>query len=72
MEIVYYYVLYLKRMSKKTPGRYKIDIHLDPFPTQARAEAYKKECDAHYGDLVHFSCVKKVDLTKHKEGIWLK
>ena len=28
MEIVYYYVLYLKRMSKKTPGRYKIDIHI--------------------------------------------
>lgn len=72
MNIVYYYVLYLKRASGKDPKKEKIEIHLDPFPTQAQAEAYKKKADAHYGAKVWHSSIKKVDLSKHEKGIWIR
>lgn len=72
MNVVYYYVLYLRKESKKTPGKSKVEIHLDPFDTQAQAESYKKKCDAKYGKMVHKSLIKKVDLSKHPEGVWIK
>lgn len=72
MQIVYYYVLYLKRDSEKEPGKQKIEIHLNPFATQRQAEAYKEKADKKFGDKVHWSGIKKVDLSKHEKGIWLK
>ena len=72
MNIVYYYILYLKRESKKEKGKEKIEIHMDPFDTKAKAEAYKEKCDAHYGKKVHWSGIKRVDLAKYEKGIWIK
>ena len=67
MKIVYYYVLYLK--GKQYPDM--IEIHLRPFTTKDKAEAYREKTDKAYGDRVYFSKIKKVDLAKSDKGIWL-
>ena len=72
MKIVYYVVLYLKKELKTKPGEFKVTIHLDPFGTQARAEAYKAQCEENYGDRLLRASIKKVDLSKYEDGVWLK
>lgn len=72
MNVVYYAVFYFRRTSKSDPKKERIEIFLTPFPTQSKAEEYKKKLDAHYGKRVYFSAVKKVDLAKHEKGIWIK
>lgn len=69
MTVVYYYVLYLK---VKHADSEKIEIHLMPFKRQSSAEEYKKKADARYGDMVYHSLIKKVDVSKHEKGIWIK
>lgn len=67
MNIVYYYILYLKQI--KNPDT--IEIHLCPFNTKAKAEAYRQRVDQEFGDRVVHSKVKKVDLSKYEGGFWL-
>lgn len=66
MDIVYYYVVYINE------GRSHPDIRLQAFPTQKKAESFKAQADERFKDKIIFSTIKKVDLSKHKEGIWLK
>ena len=67
MKIVYYYILYLK--AKNNPE--EIEIHLKPFNTKTAAEVYGIKAQKEFGDRVFFSKIKKVDLAKYQEGIWL-
>lgn len=64
MKIIYYYVLYLKKEND-------IEIHAKPFTTKSAAEDYQKKSDAHFGDRVYFSKIKKVDVSKYDKEIWL-
>ena len=67
MKIVYYYVLYLR--GKKDPEM--IELHLKPFKKKDEAETYRRQCDNAFGERVYHSKIKKVDLSKSKDEIWL-
>ena len=67
MKIVYYYIAYVK--NKQYPS--DIEIHALPFDTKDAAEKYKEKWDAHVGDRLYHSKIKRVDLSKFEGGIWL-
>lgn len=67
MKILYYYIIYLRQI--KDPET--VEIHLCPFNTKAKAEAYKLKADKEFADRLVFSKIKKVDLAKYEGGFWL-
>lgn len=67
MDVVYYYVLYLK--SKE--NEYFVEIHLKPFETKQEAEEYRKKADEYFGDRVVHSKIRRTDLSKSENGLWL-
>lgn len=67
MKIIYYLVIYYK--SKNNPE--DIEISCKPFSTKAKAEEYMtNHAEALIERMTHWK-IKKVDLSKYPEGIWL-
>ena len=67
MDIVYFYLVYLR--NKKDPE--KIEVHGIPFSTREEAERYKSKADKHFGKRLYFSKIRRTDLSKSKDGLWI-
>jgi len=67
MKIVYYYIAYVR--NKQYPE--DIELHLLPFATKKEAENYKVKWDEKVGDRLYHSKIKRVDLSKFENEIWL-